>query len=253
MTDETHGATPDQPTEPLPPVTDERPTQPLPAFSEGEPTQVLPPVAAAPRDLPPTVAPPAADAGVAPVAQPGNRATKIALWVAVALVVVLALSLIAALLSRGGDATPAVSESPSATPTVSESAQPSPSPSPSLTVTPSAAPEPEPEPEPEPAPPPPAPSGPQFTAFSAPSTVACADEYSSGDVTISWSSSNAAKAWIGVATNNAKLQPYAEVPPAGSETLPFPCSNASQTYTVTLEDPDGVLAHKTVTVNRQLP
>jgi hypothetical protein len=73
------------------------------------------------------------------------------------------------------------------------------------------------------------------------------------EVTITWTSSGAVRAWIGIATDNAKQEPYSEVPPSGAATLPFPCSNASQKYTVTLEDGSGTLAHQSSTVERSMP
>lgn len=97
---------------------------------------------------------------------------------------------------------------------------------------------------------PPPPAGPVFASFSAPSTVTCADEYDFKEVTITWSGTGAVNAWIGVDTNNAKVEPYSDVPTSGSYTLGFPCGNSHQTYTVTLEDSDGRLTHKTKDITR---
>jgi hypothetical protein len=58
---------------------------------------------------------------------------------------------------------------------------------------------------------------------------------------------------VGIATDNAKEEPYSDAPTSGTATLPFPCSNASQVYTVTLEDGSGNLAHQSATVERALP
>jgi hypothetical protein len=69
-------------------------------------------------------------------------------------------------------------------------------------------------------------------------------------ITIQWSSSNATSAWIGVATSNAKAEPYDTVPTSGSYDIGFPCSNSHQVYTVTLEDAGGNLTHKSKDIQR---
>lgn len=218
-----------------------------------QPTEVLPAVDPATAQMPSEVPPAREDVAPAVTATGEPRSPyKLAVWILGALVVILLISVIAALATRGGDPAPAVSAttSPSVTPTASESPSPSPSPSPSVTPTPSE--EPPPPAETTEAPPPPPPPGPKFSSFSAPSSVQCADEYSNAEVTLQWASSNATQAWVGIATDNAKIQPYSDVPTSGTITLPFPCSNASQLYTVTLQDADGVLNHRSITVNRNL-
>jgi hypothetical protein len=94
------------------------------------------------------------------------------------------------------------------------------------------------------------PAGPTFASFSAPSSAGCPDESSNVTITISWSSSNATSAWIGVATSNAKAEPYDSVPTSGSYDIGFPCSNSHQVYTVTLEDADGHLTSKSKDIQR---
>lgn len=165
---------------------------------------------------------------------------------AIVALLLVAVVLIAMLLIRGdGEPAPAASPSPSETPSPSPSGASSPSPAES----PSAA-EAEPAEDPEPAAPA-DPPGPVFSSFSAsPKKVSCPDEFGTGEVTVAWQGSGATSAWIGVATSNAKIAPYDSVPVSGEYTLPYPCGNESQAYTVTLEDADGRLTHKTATVTR---
>jgi len=140
----------------------------------------------------------------------------------------------------GGDG----DEQPVAEPTSSET--------PSVTPTPSETPSAEPEPEPEETVAPPPPASPTFATFSAPSSADCQDGEEQIPLTFSWSSTDAARAFIGVATTNAKDSPFAsDLPPTHTFTeLEYNCQDASQVYTVTLEDAAGALAHETVTVTR---
>ncbi|PKQ25832.1 MAG: hypothetical protein CVT64_07235 [Actinobacteria bacterium HGW-Actinobacteria-4] len=70
-------------------------------------------------------------------------------------------------------------------------------------------------------------------------------------MTFTWSTSKAVKAWFGIATTNAKAAPYEDVSvQAGSYTAYYQCSEASQVYTVTIEDADGKLTHETRTISR---
>lgn len=135
------------------------------------------------------------------------------------------------------ESTPTLSTSPTLAPIVAVTPSPSPSVTPIVTAAPAD---------------PPPPSGPRFDGFSAPSSVACASVDDFQQVTITWVGSGAINAWVGVATSNAKAEPFESVSTSGSATLPFPCGNASQLYTVTLEDADGVLKHKSVTITRTM-
>lgn len=155
-----------------------------------------------------------------------------ALLIAIIIVVVM-------LLNRGGDE-PVVAPSGSASP--SASASPSPSATPS--ESPSAEPEPEPEPET------PVVVGPTFDSFDAQPSAGCAEGDTSKPLSFSWSSSNAKTAYIGVATTNAKAEPYEGNLPVvyTFDTLEYQCNQATQVYTVTLEDAAGNLAHQTVTI-----
>ncbi|UYN84618.1 MAG: hypothetical protein KIT89_05460 [Microcella sp.] len=174
-----------------------------------------------------------------------NRTLLIALLSVAGAILLALIVLIAVLLGGQGDPEPA----PLPTETLSESPTPSPEP------TESESPEPEPSEEPEasasaPPPPPPPPQSPSFATFSGPNKANCPDTSSSVEITWSWSSSNAVNAWFGIGTNNAKLQPYEQVPTTATYTFYYQCSEASQIYTVTLEDSAGRLTHKTVTATR---
>jgi hypothetical protein len=167
------------------------------------------------------------------------------MWILAVLLGILVITVIAALVTRGGPTTPGVTPSPS------ESASPTASASPSVTPSPSPSPTPTPEPtetteEPE------EPSAPKFKSFTVPATVACADESTTAEVTVAWESTSAKLAWVGIATNDAKAEPYSEVSTSGSITLPFPCSNESQVYTVTLEHANGSVNSQSGTVTRVL-
>lgn len=134
-------------------------------------------------------------------------------------------------------------ESPTPTPDETESPEP--------TVEPSEEPSEEPSVTAAPPPPPPPPQSPSFATFSGPNTAACPDTSSSVEITWSWSSSNAVNAWFGIGTNNAKAEPFESVPTTATYSFNYQCSEASQIYTVTLEDSSGKLTHKTVTISRQ--
>jgi hypothetical protein len=98
---------------------------------------------------------------------------------------------------------------------------------------------------------PPVPAVPAFTGFQASATaIACADDGEVHPVTVSWSSVNATAGWFGVDTADASAAPLQQVSPSGSFTGDFFCGNGSTTYTVTVADQDGRLAHRSVTVSR---
>ena len=174
-----------------------------------------------------------------------SRTLLIALLSVAGAILLALIVLIAILLGGQGDPEPV----PVPTETVSESPTPSPEPTEAET------PEPEPTEEPEASasapPPPPPPQSPSFATFTGPNKPVCPDTSSQVELTWSWSSSNAVNAWFGIGTNNAKLQPYEQVPTTATYTFYYQCSEASQIYTVTLEDSAGRLTHKTVTVTRQ--
>ncbi|HEV7812702.1 MAG TPA: hypothetical protein VGO99_07025 [Leifsonia sp.] len=123
----------------------------------------------------------------------------------------------------------------------------------------SAAPAPSETPPEEPAPVEPEPESGQGAAFTyfAPedgTRIECPDEGSSVPLTFSWSSTGAQAAWIGVGTDDAKTDPYAEVEPTGTfDQLSYECAAESGTYTVTLDDGAGTVTHATVTLVRQSP
>ncbi|RFA19463.1 hypothetical protein [Subtercola boreus] len=84
--------------------------------------------------------------------------------------------------------------------------------------------------------------GPVFRGSSAPASVSCPvpGEGPVGGVDVSpgvdltWSSSGAETAFVGVDTADAEAQPYSEVAASGSVSVPFACPAASHTYTITL-------------------
>ncbi len=177
-----------------------------------------------------------------------KRGMLIALLAIAGAILVALIVLIVVLLGNGGtdDAGPApeftTTESPSPTPTETESPEPSDEPSEEPSTEPSAT--------AAPPPPPPPPQSPSFATFNGPNKATCPDTSSSVEITWSWSSSNAVSAWFGIGTQNAKLQPFEQVPTTATYTFNYQCSEASQIYTVTLEDSSGRLTHKTVTVTR---
>ena len=159
------------------------------------------------------------------------------------LLLVAVVVLIATLSGRGqtgADPTPSasVSETPSPTPSVTETSS-SPSPEPS-------------ESEAAEEPPPPPAAVPGFDSFSAPSDAGCQEGDDQVQLTFSWSSDDAVRAYIGVKTNNAKAAMYeGDLPPVYTYmNLYYTCDQASQYYTVTLEDGAGHLTHKTVTITK---
>lgn len=178
-----------------------------------------------------------------------KRGMLIALIAIAGAILVALIVLIVVLLGNGGtdDAGPTpeftTTESPTPTPTETESPEPSDEPSDEPSEEPSATAAP-------PPPPPPPPQSPSFATFSGPNKATCPDTSSSVEITWSWSSSNAVNAWFGIGTQNAKLQPFEQVPTTATYTFNYQCSEASQIYTVTLEDSSGRLTHKTVTVTR---
>jgi hypothetical protein len=160
----------------------------------------------------------------------------------IAIIIVLAM-----LFARGNDGKPVV------VPISSTSASSTPSASASESVEPpSEAPEENPPPDAEPSaqPAPPPAAGPTFATFTAPASANCTSDNPTSPITFSWSSANAATAWFGVHTENAKAAPYEEVPTTTTYTFDYQCSNDSEFYTVTLEDASGNLAHKTATITK---
>lgn len=151
----------------------------------------------------------------------------------------------------GGDGPdPDVNSSPSTSPEVSPSETPSTEPSdePGESTEPSE----EPSESAPPPPPPPVATGPTFTSFSPANnkSAGCPDTSSGVPVTFTWSSTGAAEAAIGVATNDAFAAPYETgLPPSGSYELNYQCSNATQTYTVSIRGESGQ-TNKTVTLRR---
>ena len=156
-----------------------------------------------------------------------------------ALLLIAVIVLIATLLSNDGTPTTAPSSTRTASPT------PSPTPSePSATPTPT---------QPEAPAPPPAPAPdpiPGFDSFAYEQDAGCQPGDSQQQLTFSWSSDDAVRAYVGVQTNNAKTGSYSGELPAvyTYSDIYYNCGQASQYYTVTLEDAAGRLTHNTVTI-----
>ncbi|RFA13499.1 hypothetical protein B7R22_12570 [Subtercola boreus] len=148
---------------------------------------------------------------------------------------------------------------PGSTPPASASASTFPTPTPSVPPTPrTTAPTPT---APSPSAPATGPSDagdaaqPAFGSGSATASVTCpvpgegptGSTASSPDVQLSWSSNGAETAFVGVDTTDARAEPYSEVSPGGSISIPFACPAQSHTYTITLVGTGGQRS-KTFTV-----
>jgi len=192
-------------------------------------------------------APLATPDGTTPNRTSPDRTMRVALIAIAALLLVVAILLAAILLRKPGTSDAQAGASPGVAATESPTASSSPSASPSASVSAKATTT---TPTATTTTTKPPPSGPTFSSFSAPSSAACPDDSSVMTITIHWSSSNATSAWIGVATNNAKAEPFDTVPTSGSYDIGFPCSNAHQVYTVTLEDAGGHLTSKSKDIQR---
>ncbi|MEX0153498.1 hypothetical protein [Microbacterium sp. LMI1-1-1.1] len=146
-------------------------------------------------------------------------------------------------LATPGASSPAAGPSPSGTPV--DSATPGESASPSTA----------PEAAPEAAAPPVAASAaaPTIPVFEADTVaVSCPDERESTvPLTFRWSSDGAERAWIGIATSDASVQPFAEVPLTadGYTDIAYACRDADQVYTLTVQGSGGTTS-STVAVSR---
>lgn len=199
-----------------------------------------------PGGMPPGGGTPPPSAGDPPAGPPDDPARKsrtaiIVLSVIGGMLLIAVVIALTLLFSRGSDELVPVPPTPSASATPSDAASPTPSADESEEPVPSVAPTTE---------PPPAIESPSFATFTAPSTVDCPSDGNDVQMIFSWSSADATTAWFGVQTTNAKAAPYEEVPTTATYPFQYSCSNDSQYYTVTLEDADGNLTHKTVTVTK---
>ncbi len=106
-----------------------------------------------------------------------------------------------------------------------------------------------------PAPAPPVEGAPVIAAFAVqPETAVCPDERDSVvPLTFSWRSEGADRAWIGVATSDASVQPTAEVSTAtdGFTSISFACRDADQVFTLTVQGAGGTVS-RTIAVARDL-
>jgi hypothetical protein len=104
---------------------------------------------------------------------------------------------------------------------------------------------------------PPAATAPVINSFQVtPTSVTCsvkkADAPASGltgaPLTITWSSTGGAKAWLGVDTDDAEAGPYTQVVADGGQTsIDYQCFD-DHTYTLTVVSADGQKVSQTVTV-----
>jgi len=181
-----------------------------------------------------------------PHAEAGSKRGMLIALIAVAAAILIALVVLIVVLV--GNAGPA-NDQP--TPEASASESESPTPTPEETESPEPSGEPSTEPITTAAPPPPPAQSPSFATFTSVDRATCPDTSSSVATTWSWSSTDAVAAWFGIGTNNAKAEPFESVPTTATYAFNYQCSEASQRYTVTLEDSAGRLTHKTVDIVRQ--
>ncbi len=229
----------------------EQPAAMPPAASAPPPTaptqiyRTTPPPPVFPTGSAPIGGGPAASAApaTAGAATAGRRLSggAIALIVLAGILLIALVVLVLMLLQRGGDPAPIASGSPSPSATPSESASPSATPSPTPTPTPTPT---------ETAPPAPAP---EFTIFQAENTANCPDDMSSVPLFWSWSIEGASTVWFGIGTDDARAEPFEEVPATATYEFAYQCSEESQLYTVSAENADGLITHRTVEVVRLLP
>ncbi|WP_285136665.1 hypothetical protein [Microbacterium sp. lyk4-40-TSB-66] len=104
-------------------------------------------------------------------------------------------------------------------------------------------------------PPPASENAPVIAGFSVSPTVAeCPDDRDSTvPLTFSWTSEGADRAWIGIATSDASVQPTAEVETTaeGYADLLYACSDADQVFTLTVQGAGGTLS-RTIAIARDL-
>lgn len=94
--------------------------------------------------------------------------------------------------------------------------------------------------------------GPTFDSFEYPETSGCEEGDIEKPIDFSWSSPDAVRAYIGVATEDARAEAFdGDLPPTHTySNIVYLCDQESQFYTVSIEDVDGELTHKTVTITR---
>jgi hypothetical protein len=102
---------------------------------------------------------------------------------------------------------------------------------------------------------PPAANAPVIDDFTVdPVVAACSDERESTvPLRFSWSTSGADRAWIGVATSDASVQPTAEVATddAAYTGVSFACRDADQVFTLTVQGSGGTTS-RTIAIPREL-
>ncbi|CAN5192630.1 hypothetical protein BH09ACT6_BH09ACT6_20300 [soil metagenome] len=99
---------------------------------------------------------------------------------------------------------------------------------------------------------------PRFDSVSITPSVTCAvpsearnaPQPESPSVTLSWQSSGATSAFVGVDTTDAQAEPYAPVDASGTAVIPFPCPRDEQTYTITIVNRNGSQSNTVTVVNQ---
>ena len=216
-------------------------TKILPVGAGVTPNPYVPPAAQPrPSAQPAAAARPAPSVPPAGPTPPKNNRTLLYWLIGIGAVLLVAVIALLVWLFAGdgaGDAQPTATPTPSATP--AETPTPIPTPEPTQTPTPT------PEPTETPV-------TPTFATFSAPTSANCEEGDDDAPLSFSWSSSDAVRAYLGVGTQNAAINPtVSDLPPTATYTdLDYDCSVASQVYTVTLEDELGSLASRSVTITK---
>lgn len=207
-----------------------------PLYSPAPGDGIIPPDR--PRATQPAGGRPVGSATGSPGGTPPKKPRTLMWWlIGIGAALLVAVIVLLVMLFSGGDEpAPVTTDTPSATATATPTPSPSVTPEPEPTATPTA----------EPVP------SPTFATFSAPASANCREGDDEAPLSFSWSSTDAVRAYLGVGTQNAALNPtVSDLDPTATYTeLPYDCSVASQVYTITLEDASGGLASKTVTITK---
>jgi hypothetical protein len=192
-------------------------------------------------DSTPTAKFPAASPAT-PEAADGPSRRLLIILISIGAALLLAIIILLVVLLGRGDGTPVAA--PSDAPTLSASPTPTSSDTPSATPTAEQteeAPAPPPAPEPEPA-------GP-ITSFTVDDKSVNCDGQSSVPISFSWNTTGVTL-WFGVGTNNAKNAPYDTFPLVYDLDFNYQCGQSSgqQIYTITVEQSNGDLLSKTITI-----
>lgn len=80
-----------------------------------------------------------------------------------------------------------------------------------------------------------------------PSDAPAASSVPNPEANVRWSTTGGTTAYFGVQTRDAQAAPYSTVDLSGSISINFPCTDASQLYTITVVGPGGK-ASRSITV-----